>query len=97
LILRSFPTRRSSDLAVAVRLCLRALQLARKPDRAEQGGLLPCLAANPGDDPHGSAELATLALVLSAGAGRTGQASEPKDRPRERSEEHTSELQSRVD
>ena len=45
---RQRPAKPRSDhtAAAAGRLCLRALQLAGKRDRAEQGGLLPRLAAN---------------------------------------------------
>ena len=71
-----------ATFAAASGICLCGLQLARKRDRAQQGGLLPRLAADPGHDPHRRTELATLARVLRAGAGRTGEAPQPQDRSR---------------
>jgi hypothetical protein len=69
--------------AGAGRLRVRALQLAGERGGAEQGGLLPRAAPDPGHDPQRGAEVATLVALLPAVAGRAGQAPEPEDRARE--------------
>ncbi len=90
------PEPRTDHLASAAgRLCLRALQLTRKRDRAEQGSLLPRLAADPGHDPDRSTELAALAdydsevlaaltaLGYSVVEAQSAIQSLPKDAPKE--------------
>src|SRR5699024_12367593 len=85
-VLHSFPTRRSSDLEACAGRTRRQLHL-RKVDRAEgraDVGIVDQLARDLATDP--------VLRLLRGAADMRGQ-----DHVRQRSEEHTSELQSRFD
>src|SRR6218665_1222756 len=69
-------------IAATGRLCLRILQLTRKRDRAEQGGLLPVTEADTRNDQDRVPELATLAGLLPTGTRGAGSSPQPQGRAR---------------